>query len=48
VLVKIANHTECKCQEHSLIRRHVREKYRKNGSVPECNIFEFKLAGYFL
>nr|XP_055039815.1 vascular endothelial growth factor D isoform X1 [Misgurnus anguillicaudatus] len=31
VLVKVANHTECKCQEHTMIRRHVREKHRKNG-----------------
>ncbi|XP_016345331.1 vascular endothelial growth factor D isoform X1 [Sinocyclocheilus anshuiensis] len=32
VLVKIANHTECMCQEHSLIRRHVREKHKKSCS----------------
>uniref|UniRef100_A0A8C1E709 Vascular endothelial growth factor D n=1 Tax=Cyprinus carpio carpio TaxID=630221 RepID=A0A8C1E709_CYPCA len=32
VLVKIANHTECMCQEHALIRRHVREKHKKSCS----------------
>ncbi|XP_051531250.1 vascular endothelial growth factor D-like isoform X1 [Myxocyprinus asiaticus] len=34
VLVKIANHTECMCQEHAMIRRHARERHKKNGCSP--------------
>ncbi|XP_076880761.1 vascular endothelial growth factor D isoform X2 [Brachyhypopomus gauderio] len=33
VLIKVANHTECKCQEPQLIRRHVHPS-RKSGCSP--------------
>ncbi|XP_062845830.1 vascular endothelial growth factor D [Trichomycterus rosablanca] len=33
MLISVANHTECKCQEPQMIRRHV-QHHRKNGCFP--------------
>ncbi|KAJ8397988.1 hypothetical protein AAFF_G00433350 [Aldrovandia affinis] len=39
VLIKVANHTECKCMEPALIRRHVRP-HRRTGCSPMLRIPE--------
>lgn len=38
VLIKIANHTECRCMEPAIIRRNA-QLYRSNGSVKLFSLY---------